>query len=134
MICRKIIYLVVSLFVLLPLFVSAQEKIALEPKKNSFYEYGNFRVLNKITDKFVEIKAKSNSSKNYFENLSFELLKCWKAPSHADQENAAFVRVYERYGANDQKKIFSGWIFSDNSFLTNIEHQQYDLKLLSCAK
>ena len=107
--------------------------IYLQDQKQNYRRYGFFRVVNKVTDRRILIKAQSNKSKNYFENLNFELVKCWKSPPDSYQENAAYVVVYERYGSNDQTKVFSGWVFSNNSFLMNIEHRQYDMKLLECS-
>lgn len=101
-------------------------------KPQNYYPYAYFRGSDKISDAVVKMRVQTNGAINYFGKLQFKVHKCWRSPSHVEEESAAFIEVYEKGNSLQIKKIFKGWVFSNNSFLTNIEHRRYDLRLLSC--
>lgn len=101
--------------------------------QQNYYSYAYFRGLDKISDAVVKIRAQTNGVVNYFGKLQFKVRKCWRSPSHGEEESAAFIEVYEKGQSLHTQKIFTGWVFSNNSFLTNIEHRRYDLRLLGCG-
>lgn len=110
-------------------FTTQLAKFAVE---KSCCTYAHLQWIDRASDKLTKIKIKVGNSYSYYGKFRFRVLRCWKSPSSEEEENAAFIDIYEQAGIEKTKKIFSGWIFSNNAFLTNIEHQRYDLRLLDC--
>jgi hypothetical protein len=132
--------LIISLLFFLP-YSYAQDTLQLEglfapdnsmKDRKNYYNFAIFRGLDKINDKLTTMKLSVRNELHYYEKLQVKVLKCWKAPAYEEPEDAALVEIYEQVGPGKTKEVFKGWLFSNNAFLTNIEHQRYDLRLLSC--
>lgn len=90
-----------------------------------------------------------------YKNLEITLESCWKSPKNSD-ENSAMILVneiipqkrriknnvknnqnpdeQEQYEIENSKikKIFHGWIFSQNRSISHLEHEIYQIYLDSC--
>ncbi len=102
-------------------------------KSENYYREGVFRFIDRFSDNKKIIKLKVSKDNSYYiGDFKVKILKCWKAPKSQEKENAAAVEIFEK-NAKAYNKIFSGWLFSNNFFLTNIEHSRYDLRLIDCT-
>jgi hypothetical protein len=67
-----------------------------------------------------------------FGTLSIVVRDCERSAPEEQPENAAFVEIYETRPGEEQRRLFSGWMFSSSPALSALEHPVYDVNLLEC--
>ena len=87
--------------------------------------------LDKITARVSRFEAPVGKAVSFF-TLSVVVRECDKSAPEDHPENAAFVEVYETRPGEEQRRLFSGWMFSSSPALSALEHPVYDVNLLEC--
>lgn len=90
-----------------------------------------FNGLDKITGRITEFEAPVEKT------VAFGALKvtahaCYTRPPTEAPNTTSFVDVEELTLANEQKRIFSGWMFASSPGLSGVEHPIYDVWLIDC--
>lgn len=88
--------------------------------------------INKISTKSKKLTLKLKHEE-YFDNISVELLKCWRSPDQYKNDDKALVRIYENKIDEDPKQIFFGWLFASSMSLNTLEHPVYEVFLTKCS-
>src|ERR1051326_137654 len=87
--------------------------------------------LDKITARGARFAAPARKAVPFF-TLSVVVRDCEKSAPEDRPENAAFVEIYETRPGEEQRRLFSGWMFSSSPALSALEHPVYDVNLLEC--
>ncbi|HEV2337116.1 MAG TPA: DUF2155 domain-containing protein [Stellaceae bacterium] len=87
--------------------------------------------LDKITARVSRFEAPVGKTVTFF-SLSIVVRECERSAPEDRPENAAFVQIYETRPGEEQRRVFSGWMFSSSPALSAIEHPVYDVNLLEC--
>lgn len=115
--------------------ISDQEKPAEEttPELPKWAETnsGKVKILNKIFTRTTEIELAKNIAKKSGA-LTITIEKCFRRPESDRKESAALILIKENFKSAATVEIFHGWMFSDSPAISALEHQQYDVILLSC--
>lgn len=88
------------------------------------------RGLDKISGRVTDIKAEVGAPSIY-ERLTITVGDC-RAPAE-DEAPDAFVFLKITDGKLDGKEVFSGWMFASSPALSAMDHQRYDIWVLSCS-
>jgi len=93
------------------------------------------RGLNKVTAK-TELIDISLDADVPFGTLLLSLKKCWHSAPDEKPEHAALLEIFERKldGTEQDKLVFSGWMFSSSPAVSALEHPVYDITLLACKR
>lgn len=67
-----------------------------------------------------------------FGALRIRVRHCDKTPPEERPEATAFVEIDELRPGQDQKVLFTGWMFASSPGLHAVEHAVYDVWLLDC--
>jgi hypothetical protein len=87
--------------------------------------------LDKITARVSRFKVPVGQTVS-FGTLSIMVRDCEKSAPEEPPENAAFVQIYETQPGEEQRRLFSGWMFSSSPALSALEHPVYDVNLIDC--
>ncbi len=87
--------------------------------------------LDKITARVSRFEAPVGKPVTFF-TLSVVVRECARSAPEDRPENAAFVQIYETRPGEEQRRLFSGWMFSSSPALSALEHPVYDVNLLEC--
>jgi hypothetical protein len=87
--------------------------------------------LDKITARVSRFEAPVGKAVSFF-TLSIVVRDCERSAPEDRPENAAFVQIYETRPGEEQRRLFSGWMFSSSPALSALEHPVYDVNLLEC--
>jgi hypothetical protein len=87
--------------------------------------------LDKITARVSRFEAPVGTPVPFF-TLSVVVRECERSAPEDRPENAAFVQIYETRPGEEQRRLFSGWMFSSSPALSALEHPVYDVNLLEC--
>lgn len=88
------------------------------------------RGLDKISGRVSDIEAKVGDPVAY-ERLTILVEQC-RAPAADEGEDAyAFMRIRDERA--EGAVVFSGWMFASSPALSAMDHQRYDVWVLSCA-
>jgi hypothetical protein len=87
--------------------------------------------LDKITARVSRFEAPVGKSVPFF-TLSVVVRECERSAPEDRPENAAFVQIFETRPGEEQRRLFSGWMFSSSPALSALEHPVYDVNLLEC--
>ena len=87
--------------------------------------------LDKITARVSRFEAPVGKTVTFF-TLSVVVRECARSAPEDRPENAAFVQIYETRPGEEQRRLFSGWMFSSSPALSALEHPVYDVNLLEC--
>ena len=68
-----------------------------------------------------------------FGALRIRVRHCDKTPPEEKPEAAAFVEIDELRPGQDQKVLFTGWMFASSPGLNAVEHAVYDVWVLDCV-
>ena len=96
-------------------------------------QYVNLIGLDKITAKTKSLKIKIGETAK-FGLLEIKALKCGITNSnHTEKNSVAYLQVKDiSENQNEKVFIFNGWTFSSNPSITPIDHDVYDIWLVSC--
>ncbi len=86
-----------------------------------------FRVLNKAS-KVTETFTVDVGAEIAYETLTIKVSTCQERPPEYVPETGAFIQVFE----NNNRRIFSGWMFVSAPSISAFEHPLYDIYILSC--
>ena len=87
--------------------------------------------LNKVSGKISKIKIEDNN-KTYFGTLKIIVETCNKSLPEDPPENSAFIQIWEKKFDKEEKKIFSGWMFSSSPSISTVNHAVYDVWVIGC--
>lgn len=88
------------------------------------------RGLDKIAGRVADIRVKVGETATY-ERLKITVEECRVPPADEPPDAFVFLKVVD---ANEGvEPVFSGWMFASSPALSAMDHQRYDLWVLSCA-
>lgn len=88
------------------------------------------RGLDKISGRVTDIRAEVGAPVAY-ERLTILVEDCRQPPP--DEPPDAFVFMKVQDSKFDGREVFSGWMFASSPALSAMDHQRYDLWVLSCS-
>jgi len=91
----------------------------------------NLGALNKVSGKISKIKIEDNQE-TYFGTLKIIVRTCKKSLPEDPPENSAFVQIWDIKFDKEEKKIFSGWMFSSSPSISAVDHAVYDVWVIDC--
>ena len=90
-----------------------------------------FNGLDKITGRITEFDAPIDKVAT-FGALKVTPHICYTRPPTEQPNTTSYVDVEENTLTNEQRRIFSGWMFASSPGLTGVEHPIYDVWLIDC--
>ncbi|WP_340108591.1 DUF2155 domain-containing protein [Pikeienuella sp. HZG-20] len=88
------------------------------------------RGLDKIAGRVADIRVKVGETATY-ERLHITVEECRVPPAGEVPDAFVFLKVVD--GNEGVEPVFSGWMFASSPALSAMDHQRYDLWVLSCA-
>ncbi len=92
-----------------------------------------FSGLDKITGRIISFQSAMGETIQ-FGSLKVTARVCYTRPETETPQTDTFVEVYEVSAGNEDKRIFSGWMYASSPGLHGIEHPIYDIWLTDCKK
>jgi len=87
--------------------------------------------LNKVSGKISEIRAEDNNE-IFFGTLKIIVRACKKSLPEDPPENSAFIQIWNIKFNKEEKKVFSGWMFSSSPSISAMNHAVYDVWVIDC--
>ena len=87
--------------------------------------------LNKVSGKISKIQIEDNNE-TYFGTLKIIVIACNKSLPEDPPENSAFIQIWDQKIDKEEKKIFSGWMFSSSPSISALDHAVYDVWVIDC--
>jgi len=87
--------------------------------------------LDKITTQLSTIDIRQGQTAE-FGTLRITLRYCRASPPEETPENAAFLEITDVGHNGQEKKVFTGWMFSSSPALSPLEHPVYDVWVKKC--
>ena len=87
--------------------------------------------LNKVSGKISKIKIEDNKE-TYFGTLKIIVKTCNKSLPEDPPENSAFIQIWNQKIDKEEKRIFSGWMFSSSPSISALDHAVYDVWVIDC--
>ena len=87
--------------------------------------------LNKVSGKISKIKVEDNNEMS-FGTLKIVVSACKKSLPEDPPENSAFIEIWDKKIDKEEKKIFSGWMFSSSPSISAVDHAVYDVWVIDC--
>ncbi|MBK18108.1 MAG: glycosyl hydrolase family 5 [Rhodospirillaceae bacterium] len=69
-----------------------------------------------------------------FGSLRVRVRTCVKRPPEEPPESAAFLEISDERPGEEEKRVFSGWMFASSPALSAMEHAVYDVWVVDCMK
>lgn len=91
-----------------------------------------FAALDKVTAKISRLEVPLNQT-GRFGSLKITPRACYSRPPTEPPKTTTFVEVEEVMLDDQQKRIFSGWMFADSPGLNAVEHPVFDVWLTDCT-
>jgi hypothetical protein len=88
------------------------------------------RGLDKISGRVTDIRAKIGSPAQY-ERLTITVGDCRAPPDDEAPDAFVFMKIVDN--RQDGEEVFSGWMFASSPALSAMDHQRYDIWVLSCS-
>ncbi|MEM8754709.1 MAG: DUF2155 domain-containing protein [Pseudomonadota bacterium] len=88
------------------------------------------RGLDKVSGRVTDINATVGETTRYG-RLSITVADCRAEPEEEGDDAYAYLRVSDAKRGNEE--VFAGWMFASSPALSAMDHQRYDLWVLSCA-
>ena len=89
------------------------------------------QAMDKVTGVVKKIEAPVGDTVK-FRTFSIIVRACKTRPPEETPENFAFIDITEIKKNKDPKSVFRGWMLSSSPALSALEHEVYDVWLLSC--
>jgi len=89
------------------------------------------RGLEKITGRPTNIVAPIGKPVKFF-TLIITARYCYSTPPSETPETSAFVQIDDHRPDQNQKRVFSGWMYASSPGLNGMQHPLYDVWALSC--
>ena len=77
------------------------------------------------------IKIEDNEE-TYFGTLKIIVSTCKASLPEDPPENSAFIQIWDKKFDKEEKKIFSGWMFSSSPSISAVDHAVYDVWVIDC--
>lgn len=90
----------------------------------------HLRALDKVSGRVTELEAQVGAEVTY-ERLTILVDDCRVAPADQPDDAYAFLKIRDEKQAG--MVVFSGWMFASSPALSAMDHQRYDLWVISCA-
>ncbi len=87
--------------------------------------------LDKITTQLSTIEVRQDQTVR-FGTLEITLRYCRKNPPEETPETVAFLEITDVGHNNQNRKVFSGWMFASSPALSPLEHPVYDVWVKDC--
>ncbi len=87
--------------------------------------------LDKITTQLSTIEIRQDQSVR-FGTLNITLRYCRTSPPEETPESVAFLEITDVGHNNQEKKVFTGWMFASSPALSPLEHPVYDVWVKDC--
>lgn len=87
--------------------------------------------LDKITTQLSTIEIRLDQTVR-FGTLDITLRTCRKNPPEETPETVAFLEINDVGHDNQNRQIFSGWMFASSPALSPLEHSVYDIWVKDC--
>ena len=87
--------------------------------------------LNKVSGKISKIKVEDNNEIP-FGTLKIIVRACKKSLPEDPPENSAYIEIWDKKIDKEEKKIFSGWMFSSSPSISAVDHAVYDVWVIDC--
>lgn len=102
-----------------------------KPESNTVPQpFAMLRGLDKVSGRVTDLKAPVGVAINY-ERLTIRVDVCRASPPEESDDAFAFMQVQDSMTGEDI--VYSGWMFSASPALSAMDHQRYDIWVLSCA-
>lgn len=88
------------------------------------------RGLDKISGRVADISIPVGEAATY-ERLTIQVEQCRTPPEDEAEDAFAFLRIRDERA--DDREVFSGWMFASSPALSAMDHQRYDVWVLSCT-
>ncbi|MEM7268863.1 MAG: DUF2155 domain-containing protein [Pseudomonadota bacterium] len=111
-------------------YVEEVIRVEKPPSRSVSQPVAVLRGLDKISGRVSDIRAPVGDAVTY-ERLTIIAQDCRTPPEDEAPDAFAFVQVQDRKSGEDV--IFSGWMFASSPALSAMDHQRYDLWVLSCS-
>ena len=100
---------------------------------NNKFVFGKTTIgaLNKVSGKVSKLIIEDDGE-IFFGSLKIIAHTCTKSPPEEPPENKAFLEVWDIKYDQENKKIFSGWMFSSSPSISALEHAVYDVWIIDC--
>ena len=100
---------------------------------NNKFVFGKTTIgaLNKVSGKVSKLIIEDDGE-IFFGSLKIIAHTCTKSPPEDPPENKAFLEVWDIKYDRENKKIFSGWMFSSSPSISALEHAVYDVWIIDC--
>jgi hypothetical protein len=97
-----------------------------------FTQSASLQLLNKISTNISRVTLIKDTPFT-LDNLTITLHSCWRAPIDQLPESKALLKIVEQLPGEDERTVFSGWMFASSPSLSVLEHPVYDARLLECS-
>lgn len=87
--------------------------------------------LDKITTQLSTIEIRQDETVR-FGTLDITLRYCRRNPPEDTPESVAFLEITDIGHNNQNRKVFSGWMFASSPALSPLEHPVYDVWVKDC--
>ena len=111
-------------------FVEQIIEVEKPPSRSVSQPVALLRGLDKISGRVTDIRVEVGAAAIY-ERLTIDVRDCRAPP--ADEAPDAFVFLKVMDAKLDGAEVFSGWMFASSPALSAMDHQRYDLWVLSCS-
>lgn len=88
------------------------------------------RGLDKISGRVNDIRVAVGEAAIY-ERLTIQVEQCRTPPEDEADDAFAYLRI--RDAKADDREVFAGWMFASSPALSAMDHQRYDVWVLSCT-
>lgn len=88
------------------------------------------RGLDKISGLVTDIRAPVGET-TVFQRLKLRVEQCRVPPAGVGDDAFVFLQIED--GKEGRAPVFSGWMFASSPALSAMDHQRYDVWVLSCA-
>lgn len=112
--------------------VQAQEQQPSESDESQLW-HADFVVIDKLTAKRTIVPIIIGQSAA-FDKITIRTEKCWIQKTELLPEHAALVSIVQNSGKSSGAILYQGWLFSNKTDITNMQHPAYDVQLLGCKR
>lgn len=88
------------------------------------------RGLDKISGRVRDIEIAVGEAATY-ERLTITVEQCRRPPDDEADDAFVYMRISDSKG--DDAEVFAGWMFASSPALSAMDHQRYDVWVLSCT-
>ena len=120
---------IVKLSLLIGLFLTGVLGAQAQQAGQKDFSGARLRALNKLTAELVIIDTVVDSQAE-FGSLTIVVRACRKPVNEEEDDSVAFLEIHDR--AEENKRVFMGWMFASSPSLSALEHPLYDVWVEKC--